>query len=142
MNGVKLTQIIQYNGAAAVRRWADETVPLLLQTNDAIELLAYLTKHQVAIKQMIERTREHVIPRITKQVENYHGVEFSKRGTGKWKYDHDETWVKLNAALEAHQELMKSITVPLDRLDSDTGEVVTIKPATKDDKDSLVVKFV
>jgi len=64
----------------------------------------------------------------------------------RYNYSDDIEWVKIKGLidpmtkdLKEREEFLKKLTKPIDTIDKDTGEVITIRPAAKSSKSSVKI---
>jgi len=120
---------------------AQKQIDYIKENGDAENTFAFLKKCSTLLDLVTDGVKEDAMTAIGRGSDYFHGVKMTVESRTTYNYSNDPIWKNLQKQMKERESLLKAIKEPIEVLDPESGEVVTVYPATKKVSDYIKTSF-
>lgn len=120
---------------------AQKQIDYIKENGDAENTFAFLKKCSTLLDLVTDGVKEDAMTAIGRGSDYFHGVKMTVESRTTYSYSNDPIWKSLQKQTKERESLLKAIKEPIEVLDPESGEVVTVYPATKKVSDYIKTNF-
>lgn len=120
---------------------AQKQIDYIKGNGDAENTFAFLKKCSTLLDLVTDGVKEDAMTAIGRGSDYFHGVKMTVESRTTYNYSNDPIWKNLQKQMKERESLLKAIKEPIEVLDPESGEVVTVYPATKKVSDYIKTSF-